>query len=486
MDPTNQNNTGQEVAYDQNAADLTPEPTSSFPKKKIISLAIGIVVVLIVIIVVFAFFVIPKPSDEKGANLTYWGVWEDPVVFQQIIKEYEAKHPGVKITYEKQDIKFINAGYIAFLYNRIKSGTGPDIFRYHNTWVNQLYTSQLLMPLPKDVVESTGLKDHTYPFITLDLNRNGAYYGVPLGVDTLALFVNDDIVKAGGYDYPTDWDYLLNLSRLVTVVDETSGEIKTSGLAMGTYDNVDHAGDIISLLFAQSGVNLMDLVSGDATKVASAKNKITEAFEYYTCFARNDDICQKVWDDQMENSKLAFAKGKVAMYFGYSWDMYDIKTINPQLNYSIHPVPHLENRNQTVASYWVEGVSSNTKYPKSAFDFLAYLGSKEVLEKLYGERTKQLGIGTVYPRTDQKDLLKNNQQLAAFTNQANVAVSSSLSSDTFDGEGADNHKLNGYLATAIIDIVDPSKNKSPQSAAEAFIQGVQQVLGKYVPQKTTK
>ena len=448
--------------------------SSFFSKKKIISFVIGIIVVLGMIAGIFL-LILPRlgQNSNKNVTLTYWGLWEEKEVFGQLISDFERLHPSIKIQYEKQDIKNLSQ-YLERLKTRIKSGTGPDIYRFHNSWTSQL--QGYLLALPNSVTDPTGLKDKYFPVVRADVGVNGALFGLPLGIDTLSLFVNDDIVKAGGYKYPTDWDYLIDLARLTTVIEQQEGSekvIKTSGLAMGTYDNVAHSADIVALLFAQSGVTIEDLISPDEASSQAAQKRAATALDYYTCFAKDTNICQKVWNESMENSRLAFAKGKAAMMFGYSWDILEIKAINPQLNFSVHPVPHLTGRKQTIASYWVEGVSSNTKAQKEAYEFMAFLGSRESLEKLYTDRAKLRTLGLPFPRSDMANLLQSNAILKPIMDQAENSQSTYFSSDTYDG-GLDT-ELSGYLADAVRAVV--MGQKSSESAIESLTTALKAKFG---------
>ena len=430
--------------------------------KKIISLIIGVVIIFVLIIVSIV-FILPKFSSKgtQEATLLYWGIWEDSQAFREVANEFTKTHPNIKIKYEKQDIKGLGK-YIDRLSTRIENGTGPDIFRFHNSWITQIRL--LLLPFPSDVVNSLEM-DKFYKVVQEDLKVSGGYYGVPIQFDTLALFVNvQSFAGAGISEYPSTWDDLANMARKLTVKD-VSGRIVTSGVALGTYDNIAHASDVISLLLIQNGANLLDL-NGES------KQNSYDALDFYSSFAKGD---AKVWDDTLENSKLAFAKGSLAMYFGYSWDIFEIKALNPNLEFAITPVPHLPSRNATIASYWVEGVSSKTKFSKEAFEFLKFLASRETMEKLYSKESKVRLFGSLYPRADMASLLKTNTLIYPFVEQGKIASSTIFASDTHDDAMV--NSLNSYLGNAIRSIIN--ENGSPQSAVETLGSGVSQVLTKY-------
>lgn len=462
----------------------TPVPQQPIPvsqelpeagsKSKILSIIVGLVVLVLIVIVVFI-FVIPRifPSRPGKATLTYWGLWEDASVMNEVIADFNRQYPDIKVNYVKQDIRGLGK-YIDRLTTRIQNGTGPDIYRYHSSWPLQL--KGYLLPFPSDVVNSLQLDSEYYNVVSHDLKVNGAYYGVPLEMDTLALYVNQDLLKAGDISTaPSNWDSLIDVADTLTVPDET-GKIKTAGVALGTYDNIYHASDIISLLFVQNGADLYNLNG------PSKKNAVEVLGTYYTFFTTGDkNGSGKTWDESMENSKVAFTEGKLAMYFGYSWDIFDIKAKNPDLNFKVVPVPHIpatsaseKFRSQTIASYWVEGVSPKTKYAKEAFTFLKFLGSKETLQKLYALESKQRLFGELYPRRDMKKLLAGNPLLIPFLEQADNATSTPFSSDTYDD--AMNAALNTYLGNAVNSILNGT---SAESAIDTLGAGEAQVLSNY-------
>lgn len=459
-------------------------------KKKLIAIIGGII--LLVLIVVVAFFALRNPGESTGnAEITYWGLWEDEAVFNEIIQDFEAQNPHIKVKYEKRsDIKEApGGGYIPFLKTRIESGTGPDIFRYHTSWLYPLRNH--LAVLPEDVLKEINLKDNYFPVVSNDMTLSNAVYGVPLGYDALVMYVNNELVTDQGYDIPQDWSMLLDTARDITKPDEVTGEILIAGASMGTYDNVDHAADIISLLAIQRGIVWAELagLSGGteeerASKQEAAKTKMKDILEFYTCFAVSSDICTPVWSSDMPSSKLAFVQGKVAFYIGYSWDLLEIMNANPDnKSFSVHPVPKLSsdsNGAATLAGYWVEGVSDRSKVKPQAFMFLQFLSKRENLEKLYKAQVSQRSIGVVYPRKDLANMLIDDPMLAPVVSQGSNSRSSLFYSDTFGGGEAES--LENYLADAVSKIIRPQQRVSSATAVDEFTEGIRSILLKYAQQ----
>lgn len=431
-------------------------PKKGIGFKKIMALLIGLIVVGLIAFAIYS--IIPKFQTGKNQKVTleYWGLWEDSRVMSSTISDFERANPNITVNYTKQDPN----QYREKLTSRINNGTGPDIFRYHNTWPVML--SSYLLPLPTDTISPADFKNWFYPVAQQDLVKNGAIYGIPLEIDTIALYINTDLFKDAGVNPPENWEDFPNVAAALTVKD-SSGKIKTAGAALGTSNNITHAPDIMSILFAQNGVDLKNIQSNPVN--------LSQALQYYTSYAQGDG---QIWDKNQDSSILAFSKGNLAMYFGYSWDYFTIKALNPNLNFKIVRVPKLAGRDLTIASYWVEGVSVKSKHQKEALLFMKYLAQKETEQKLYSEESKTRLFGEPYARVDLADTLKDNQAVYPFVAQAPNATSTYFVDSTYD-KGL-NDDLDSYLNTAIDSILN---NTSPDSAADTLSKGFVQVLQQY-------
>jgi multiple sugar transport system substrate-binding protein len=409
-----------------------PPPPGGFPKGLLIKIAIGVVGLIIVLFLIFG-VILPlfsRVGSDKEVSLTYWGLWESESTMNVLIRDFEKDHPNIKIKYIKQDPE----NYSEKLQAQIGSDTGPDIYRYHNTWVPLLKSD--LSPLPVSVITPDEFKKFYYPVVPDDLSSSGPIYGVPLGIDTLALFINSEITR--DFDPPKDWQDFIKVATSVTVIGG-DGKIETAGAALGTMKNVTHAPDIMSMMMIQNGADLYGDVDSEKSKKA-----IGSAMDFYSTFASGQG---KVWDDTLEQSLDAFAHERLAMYFGYSWDIFQIRAMNPDLQFEVHPIPGLPGgRNMTVASYWVEGVSAKSKHQKEAMEFMKYLTKKEALQAFYEASAKTREFGEIYPMPALGDTLKDNKLIYPFAEMAVEAESTYFVSDTFDA--SIDEQFNNYLSDA--------------------------------------
>lgn len=431
---------------------------------------IGIILLVVLILLGIGFaiysFVLPRIRGLSGpeeVTLTWWGLWEESSIVEPLISEYQQANPNVTINYVKQ----AKEDYRERLTNALAQGSGPDMFRFHNTWV-PMFKGQL-DPMPEVAYSKSEFSNTFYPVMTKDLLIEGSYVGIPLEYEGLALFVNDDVFANATKSVPETWDELRVTAQDLTIKDE-SGVITQAGAALGLTENVDHWPEILALMMQQNGGNL-------ANPTGSASEG---ALSFYTLFATGDN---PVWDSAQPNSTVAFASGNLAMYFGPSWRVFEIQRINPNLNFRVVELPQIpksspSDPDMAYASYWVEGVNSRSSdaAKQEAWKFLKFMSQADTLEKFFDNATAFRAFGEPYPRVDMRDSLLSNEYLASYIAQAGDAQSWYLASRTWDGPTGINSQLAGYYEDAINAV---NAGGSPQNALTTAAVGINQVLVQY-------
>lgn len=438
-------------------------PGRRLPKLPLKPLAQLLVILLLLAAVVFAIrrFVLPRMSEPETITLTYWGLWEEPTTVEAAIKAFEAQEQNIEINYVKQS----KEDYRERLVNSLARGAGPDIFRFHNTWVPML--SGNLSPLPAEVMDAQDYGQSFYPVAAASLRSGTSLVGIPLMFDGLGLYINEDIFSQVGFTPPATWDQLRQVARELTVKGE-QGQVVQAGVALGRTDNVDHWQDVLALMMLQNGADL-----------ANPQGELAEnALEFFTLFATTD----AVWDKTLPSSTRAFAAGTLAMYFAPSWRAHEIRAQNPNLRFRVVPVPQLpkvtpSDEDVTWASFWAEGVWNKSPYKEQAWEFLHFLSARETLQEMYGQAAKTRLFGPPYPRPDLAPLASQDPIVAAFLAQAPNARSWYLASRTFDGATGINSRISSYFADAVNAVVD--QKRAPGDALKVTAQGVREVLADY-------
>ncbi len=397
---------------------------------------------------------------KESITLTYWGLWESKEIIQPLIDKYQELNPQIKIDYVQQSYR----DYRERLQSALAKGEGPDIFRYHITWIPMLKNE--LSPAPKTVSSQIKLEENFYPVAKEQLQIGDQIFGVPLGFDDLVLYYNAKILKEAGKTFPNTWDELQRTAKELCVADTKDKEckpgvkIKVAGVALGTADNVDHFSDILGLMMLQNGVDLKNPTG----------NLAEDALKFYTLFYSRD----RVWDETFPNSVYAFAQEKVAIIFAPSWRSHEIKQINPDLEFATAAMPQLPGTQIAWASFWVEGVSNQNQHSAAAWDFLQYLIDKETLQTFYAQASKIRVFGEPYPLKELASQLEDDPIVGAVVKQGEYAQTWYMCSATHDN--GINDRIIKYFEDAVNSV---NSGTSVSKALGTASQGVSQVLTQY-------
>lgn len=432
-----------------------PPPIFEEDKNKYLFIGLGGVFIFLVIFIIILKLIGGKPTPKK-ISLTYWGLWEEKQVFEPLITDYKRKNPHIEIEYIKMDPK----DYREKILERGRKGKGPDIFRFHNTWLPSL--TEILSPLPKNIMTTEEFEKTFYPVTKTDLKVGNFYYGLPLEIDGLVLVYNNDLFKKAGLEVPPKtWEEVSDYAVKLTTKDQ-SGQIITSGIALGTASNLEHFSDIFGMMLVQNGGDLKNLTSQEAVGALEAFRKFAEP-------------PNNLWDESMPNSIAAFIQEKVAMIIVPSWEILIIKQSNPEIDLKVTTLPVVPgNQPISLANYWVEGVSKYSKNQLEGWRFLRFLIEKENLTKFYQETTKTRLFGEPYSRVDLASLLVQNQYIGPVIQQAKNMKSLPLISRTYDN--GINDEIIKYLENAINSTIN---GVSYQEALDTAQKGVEQIFKKY-------
>src|SRR3990167_3346421 len=116
-----------------------------FTKPQLIILGAAGVVLLFFLLVFFG--IIPGIRDDirlPQAYLEFWGVGDEQNDWADTINGFESTHSNISVKYTKLD----PANYEKQLLDALASGSGPDVFMFHNAWL--LKHANKAVPAPVD------------------------------------------------------------------------------------------------------------------------------------------------------------------------------------------------------------------------------------------------------------------------------------------------------------------------------------------------
>ena len=378
-------------------------------------------------------------------TLEYWRVFDGPDTFKEIIENYNRVHPFITIKYKKLRYE----EYEEELLNALAEDRGPDMFSIHNTWMKK-YENKI-EPLPEQItmaypVEKGSIKKEIIPELrtkrTISTNQlknvfvdvvshdvvfeDNKIYGLPMYVDTLALYYNRDLLNnAGIATIPKYWNSEFQQSvKKLTKHDNRYGIIQ-SGVSLGGSDNIERYSDILSLLMMQNGAIMLNdnnqvlFHSVPASFKDDNYNPGLEALRFYTDFSNPTKEVYS-WNEELNSSMEMFISGNLAFTFNYSYSLEDIKNKAPKLNFSVAKMPQIEGNPMDInfANYWVEVVSKKSKYTEEAWDFIHFATNEDQVMNYLENTNKPTAIRSLI---SQQEL--NNPELSIFANQTLTAKS---------------------------------------------------------------
>lgn len=392
----------------------------------------------------------------ESVRLTFWSVYDDSDAYGDIIADYRALHPNVTIEYRK----FRYEEYEDELIEAFALDEGPDIFSVHNTWTDKYL--DLLEPMPSAVqlpfqkVVGTVKKEQVVELVTQQMytaaqvrklfgdtvaddivrqlnvgtqrepNMQNKIFGLPIALDTLALYYNKDILNNAGIALPAQYwtDIQAQIEGIRKIDDE--GNILLAAIPMGTAENVVRSFDILSLIMMQLKTEMVNdrgsIVFNDMPAALSGQEAITQppgvnALEFYTSFA-DPLLTSYTWNSDMLDSLNAFITGKTAYFIGYSYHRPTIQAQAPKLNFDIAPMLQVQGYDSVnYANYWINSVSKKSDNKSWAWDFVRFMSTQDEAIKYLAETQKPAALRSLY------DKQINNDDIAVFAEQTLTAKS---------------------------------------------------------------
>ncbi len=329
----------------------------------------------------------------KPVTLEYWTVVDDVDALKNSIAAYKADGRS----YLTVNIRQLRASeFYQRLIEALAEDKGPDIISIRNRSV-RAYLGKIA-PMPASASDArlitvkaaigteTTVQASTIPMITpTQLEReyvkvvkedavvSDKIYGLPLSLDTLAVYYNKDLLdRVGVPEPPKNWEEFQAAAKKINKYDRASGKILQSGAALGAGNNIPAVDDILFVLFRQSGVPFSDKnggaqFGGGRNSRVNPDNPVFSIMSFYTDFA-NPTRDTYGWNKDMGNALDEFVSGKVGFMIGYSYQFPLIKARAPQLNVGVLPLFQLNpDKPVNAANYYLQTVTAKSRHPNEAW-----------------------------------------------------------------------------------------------------------------------
>lgn len=260
---------------------------------------------------------VPSYSDNTQ------GLWED------VIAGFEEENPDISVNLEVQSWDNLES----VITTKIQGGEAPDIY---NGGPFAGFAADELLYAAEEVVSPAVFSDFQDSFIA-NAEVDGTAYALPLIASARALFVNNALLEQAGVAAPpTDWDELLDAA---TKVSALGGGIAGYGMPLGSEEAQAEAA---VWLWGGGGTfgDESEIKVDDPANLPGAEQikKMIDAG------ATQADAGSTDRSPLMD----IFVQGKIGMQVGLPPTVGQIEEGNPELDYSIVPIPTQDGSPMTV------------------------------------------------------------------------------------------------------------------------------------------
>lgn len=306
-----------------------------------------------------------KETSEIGlsGNIVIWGVLPRSY-FTEAMDLMSSKNEGLYLKYVEKKIDT----YQTELVEAFAKGVGPDIYIISTDMIKE--NESFVYKIPYTSYPEKNFKSSYVDGAEIYLDEQGIF-GFPILSDPLVLYYNNDILSNNSIvNPPKTWDELFDLNSNLTKKDG-NGIISQSMIALGSYNNVNHAKDILATLLIQNGNNLIRKEIEDVNTVYSSVLRenplgysvlpIDATLDFYMIFS-NMSSPYYSWNRALPNSLDMFTSGKLAFYIGRASELFKIQSQNPNLSFNVVELPQMKDTNfrRTYAEIYAMVVNKNS------------------------------------------------------------------------------------------------------------------------------
>ena len=340
-------------------------------------------------------------KNQDKIQLTFWrnyGTKLENDAYKELIMTFEKEHPHIKINM----VSVPYGDYELRLRTEIAAGSPPDIMSIDSPNLALYAHSDSLLSIDQ-LMKSEGNIEDIPPSTLEGLKYNGEIYLSPVVESGVALFYNIHLFKQAGVPLPSqDPHSPLSWTKVLEIAKELNNPMEgIFGIdpAQGFNDGESPAYFKLPLLW-QFGSDVLDPEANTAEGYLNSQDTL-DALQFY------QDLYHKHKVAVVELPPDPFVSGHLAMSVMGSWTLADFEKNFPEFklgeDFGVAPLPK-ETYQVTPNGGWALGISTKSKHPEQAWEFIKYVTSFEGSMK-YVEMTGDLPAR--YSVADEFPELKN-------------------------------------------------------------------------------
>ena len=306
--------------------------------------------VLFLIVAVLIFSGAIKTGKDKGSaslqgTVVIWGTIKRSLL-NSLLDDFNREHSNFSTKYIEKDPATFDQEFLEAL----ASGRGPDLFMLPNDLI--LRHKDKVYPIPYASILERTFRDTFISEAELYLDPSGIL-ALPITIDPLVMYYNRGALESAGISKPpATWGELSDMIPSISQKDANNRILK-SAVALGEFDNINHAKDIVSTVFLQAGNPIVSKEKGEllstlgrsSSSSSQQTKELTEKMlSFYTSFANQLNKLYS-WNRSLPDAQSSFLAGNLVFYFGYASELFSIQNQNPNLDFDVAMIPQIKDQN---------------------------------------------------------------------------------------------------------------------------------------------
>ncbi len=315
---------------------------------------------------------LPLGGAAQAVEIEYWQYHfaERVEAMDQLIARFQEENPDITVKHTT----FPYAQYQAKVAAAVPAGEGPDVVQLYYGWLRDYNKAGLLAPLPADEFDPATIDAEFFPIVQA-MKVDGAYYGLPTAVRTMAMFYNKDLLAEAGYDPenpPATLDEVVEATQKIVKRDE-AGNLLVAGITAAPVSQDAHwwREVLVRQFGGQSYSDDYRTVTYNTPEGAAALQAITQFFT-------DLDVVDYGF---MDEAQASFAAGKAGFLMDGSFRIGAVSRVEG-LNWGVAPLPTHNGIEGNYSSYWLNGISSQTtgEELEASKKFLKFITSPDSMQ----------------------------------------------------------------------------------------------------------
>jgi len=303
-------------------------------------------------------------ASAQKLVLASWGSQEEIQAYQQVLRVFQEKNPGIQVEY----INIPSNEYLAKITAMMAAGSPPDVFFINNIDFPGLASRGVLKPLDPFIQRDKYPTGDIFPGILKAFQWEGAQYGLPRDVSNLVVFYNRDLLRKAGLPDPKPdwtWDDFLRYAKALTV--EKDGKRVQWGVSFQTF-----------YLFWEPWVWSAGgrFYSPDHSKFLLNSPSSLEGIQFYLDLRYKHHVAPTPEEAQDRGAFTMFLNGQTGMIVDGRWR---VPTLKARAKFDFDVVPFPRGKAGSIVdidgSGWV--MAAGTRNPEAAWKLLSFLAGPE-------------------------------------------------------------------------------------------------------------